>query len=91
MYKIAINNIISKLVCYKLYENMIIACLLLTDNNSVALVRERTIPTERPPLVSEVSANVCGHRVSRGQRDGCLQPCSRFSRLCLSTTSIKKM
>jgi hypothetical protein len=26
-------------------------------NNSVALVRERTIPTERPPLVGEVSAN----------------------------------
>jgi hypothetical protein len=27
--------------------------------NSVALVRERTIPTERPPLVGEVSANFC--------------------------------
>ena len=26
-------------------------------NNSVALVRERTIPTERPPPVGEVSAN----------------------------------
>jgi hypothetical protein len=25
--------------------------------NSVALVRKRTIPTERPPLVREVSAN----------------------------------
>jgi hypothetical protein len=25
--------------------------------NSVALVRELTIPTERPPLVGEVSAN----------------------------------
>jgi hypothetical protein len=25
----------------------------------VALVRERTIPTERPPLVSEVSVNFC--------------------------------
>jgi hypothetical protein len=30
------------------------------NNNSVALVRERTIPTERPPLVVEVSANFCG-------------------------------
>jgi hypothetical protein len=29
-------------------------------NNSVALVRERTILTERPPLVGEVSANFCG-------------------------------
>jgi hypothetical protein len=28
--------------------------------NSVASVRERTIPTERPPLVGEVSANFCG-------------------------------
>jgi hypothetical protein len=36
---------------------------------SVALVRERTIPTEQPPLVGEVSANVCGYRVSRGQHN----------------------
>jgi hypothetical protein len=28
--------------------------------NSVAFVRERTIPTERPPLVGEVSANFYG-------------------------------
>jgi hypothetical protein len=28
--------------------------------NSVALVRERIIPTERPPLVGEVSANFSG-------------------------------
>ena len=28
--------------------------------NSVALVRERTIPTERPPPVGEVSANFRG-------------------------------
>jgi len=28
--------------------------------NSVALVRTRTIPTERPPSVGEVSANFCG-------------------------------
>jgi hypothetical protein len=44
----------------------------------VALVHERTIPTERPPLVGEVSANVCGWSVSRDQRDGSLQPYSRF-------------
>jgi hypothetical protein len=31
-----------------------------TKLNSVALVRERTIRTERPPLVVEVSANFCG-------------------------------
>jgi hypothetical protein len=28
--------------------------------NSVALDRKRTIPTEQPPLVGEVSANFCG-------------------------------
>jgi hypothetical protein len=28
--------------------------------NSVALVRERTIKTESPPLVGEVSTNFCG-------------------------------
>jgi hypothetical protein len=28
--------------------------------NPVALVRKRTIPTERPPLVAEVSANFSG-------------------------------
>jgi hypothetical protein len=38
--------------------------------NSVALVRERTISTERPPLVCKVSANFCGQNVSRGQRNG---------------------
>jgi hypothetical protein len=34
-----------------------------------ALVRQRTIPTERPPLVGEVSANFSGQRVSRGHRN----------------------
>jgi hypothetical protein len=32
------------------------------NNNSVALVRERTPLTERPPLVAEVSANFCEQR-----------------------------
>ena len=31
-----------------------------TKLNSVALVRTRTIPTERPPPVGEVSVNFCG-------------------------------
>jgi hypothetical protein len=48
--------------------------------NSMVLVRERTIPTERPPLVGEVIANLCGERVPRGQRDGSLRPYSRVSR-----------
>jgi hypothetical protein len=46
----------------------------------MAWVRERTIPTERPPLVGEVIANFWVLRVSRGQRDGSLRPYSRFSR-----------
>ena len=33
-------------------------CYAKTKVNSVALVRERTIPTERPPPVDEVSANL---------------------------------
>ena len=33
---------------------------MFETNNFVALVRERTIPTERPPPVGEVSANFCG-------------------------------
>jgi hypothetical protein len=32
----------------------------MKQTNSVALVRERTVPTERPPFVDEVSVNFCG-------------------------------
>jgi len=38
----------------------IVCVIFYTKLNSVALVRERTIPTERPPPVGEVSANFCG-------------------------------
>jgi hypothetical protein len=31
-----------------------------TKTNTVASVRKRTTPTERPPLVGEVNANFCG-------------------------------
>jgi hypothetical protein len=48
--------------------------------NSMVWVRERTIPTERPPLVGEVIANLYGWRMPRGQRDGSLRPYSGFSR-----------
>jgi hypothetical protein len=51
-----------------------------TKKNSMVWVRERTIPTERPPLLAEVIANFSGWRVPRGQRDGSLRPYSRFSR-----------
>jgi hypothetical protein len=49
--------------------------------NSIALVHERTKPTERPPLAGEVIANFCGLRVSRGQRNGSPWQHSRLSRL----------
>jgi hypothetical protein len=55
--------------------------ILNTKTSFVARIRERTIPTERPPLVSEVSADFCGYRVPCGQRDGSLWPYSRISRL----------
>ena len=42
-------------------ENYVMRNLMLcTLNYSVAFVRERTIPTERPQPVGEVSANFCG-------------------------------
>jgi hypothetical protein len=44
------------------------------QTNSVVSVRKRTIPTERPPLVGEVSANFSGKRVSRGQRNESPRP-----------------
>jgi hypothetical protein len=41
--------------------------------------KKRTIPTDRS-LIGEVSANFCGYRVPRGQRDGSLRQYSRLSR-----------
>ena len=45
-----------------IYERLKHVAVLMDykTKNSVALVRERTIPTERPPPVGEVSANFCG-------------------------------
>jgi hypothetical protein len=39
---------------------MMIVVHIMSKLNSVALVHKQTIPTERPPLVGEVSANFCG-------------------------------
>jgi hypothetical protein len=41
-------------------------------------VRKQFIVTERQSLVGEVSANICGWRVPRGERDGFLRPYSLF-------------
>jgi hypothetical protein len=37
-----------------------LAQTIFVKTNSVALVREQTIPIQRPPLVGEVSVNFCG-------------------------------
>jgi hypothetical protein len=50
----------------------------LIHKNSVVLVCERTIPTELPPLVSEVSAKFCGWMLTPCRRDGFLRPYSRI-------------
>jgi hypothetical protein len=47
---------------------------------SVALVRDRTIPTERLPLDGELSVNFCGLKVSCCQRYGSPRPYSRPSK-----------
>jgi len=45
-----------------------------TKLNSVALVRTRTIPTERPPPVGKLVPTFADRGVSRGQRNGSPQP-----------------
>jgi hypothetical protein len=50
------------------------------EKNSVPSVRKRTLPTERPPVVGEVSVNFFRYRVPRDQRDGSLRPYSRLYR-----------
>jgi hypothetical protein len=64
-----------------------------TKTSSMALVRERTIPTEWPPLVGKVTANLWGQRAWRRQHNGSPWPYSWISRLELllflpSTSSI---
>jgi hypothetical protein len=44
----------------------------------MALVHERTIPTELLPTVGEISAKFFRQRVSRGQCGRSLQPYSQF-------------
>jgi hypothetical protein len=46
--------------------------IIKKNTNSVALVRERTIPAERPPLVGEVSASFCIKRDPDGRNLGFL-------------------
>jgi hypothetical protein len=45
--------------CCRIYKKFLANSVLSKKLNSMAFVRKRTIPTERPPLVGEVSANLC--------------------------------
>jgi hypothetical protein len=54
------------------YQNSFV--LLRAKKKLRGLVRQRTIPTERPPLVGEVNANFSGERVSRGRRNKSPRP-----------------
>ena len=67
--------------CFLVFYIMLTVHLgIILDNDqrdappsSVALVRKRTIPTERPPPVGEVIANFCGegcHVVNATDRRG---------------------
>jgi hypothetical protein len=48
-------------VCPCVFQhNSEIISYISVKKNSVALVRERTIPTERPQFVGEVGAKFCG-------------------------------
>jgi hypothetical protein len=56
----------------KQYEAETCQDVYVTDEKHITpwlVVCKRTIPTERPPLVSEASANFCG-----GQRNGSPRP-----------------
>jgi hypothetical protein len=63
-----------KLTLTYFYQQVPNHCGRILKLNSVPLVRKQTIPTERPPLVGEVSANFCRQRVSRGQHNGIPRP-----------------
>jgi hypothetical protein len=45
--------------CFEISSEVVV---IIANNKSVALVRERTIPAERQPFVGEVSANFIGQR-----------------------------
>jgi hypothetical protein len=49
-------------------------CVRRRRQNSVALVRKRIIPTERPLYPGEVSAKFSDRGVSLGQRNASLRP-----------------
>jgi hypothetical protein len=56
----SVHALISFLCWFLLYKWSCICCVSKHKTNSVAVVRERTIPTEQLPLLGKVRANFCG-------------------------------
>jgi hypothetical protein len=58
------NTLLQNCICpqsaHILLSKLLAAIQKKKKKNSMVWVRERTIPTERPPLVSEAIANFCG-------------------------------
>jgi hypothetical protein len=50
----------SESISIHIYDLLVKLKLKKKKLNSMSVVRKRTIPTEQPPLVGEVSANLCG-------------------------------
>jgi hypothetical protein len=80
---------LSRTYAVRIYRCENLKCIIISTTfssyykktkNSLAWFRERTIPTERPPLVGEVSDNFLNREASCGQRDGSLWPYLLFSR-----------
>jgi hypothetical protein len=59
LLEIQISDVTTKMENCELFPSLL-AYVVNIWRNSVAVARKRTIPTERPPLVGEVSANFCG-------------------------------
>jgi hypothetical protein len=59
-YRNSIQNLFSSHLLSRNVKIILLLYIIIIITNAVALVLERTIPTERPPLVGEVSANFCG-------------------------------
>jgi hypothetical protein len=66
-YRLGLNVPTKIIVCKPLERVPLKSCLSFRPKlklNSMVLVRERTIPTEQPPLIGEVIANFLGMEVA---------------------------
>jgi hypothetical protein len=65
---------VGKILCFRLlpvcFRSVSFLIVFKTKQTPWPLVRERTIPTDRPPLVDEMLSTFVDRGVSRGQRGG---------------------